>query len=151
MCDIIIPGLPTVLTGHIVPSLTIASLIGIWPLCKAGCKTLFDNKKCKVFYKGNIILTWDKDPSTNLWMLPISTKRVWTTPSLDTVSPHSTHMMLSHHVEHVGVPIYYAIALEQPSPCMMRGNFMMSPLLPQPGPCTGCAPHLQPLEPAILL
>ncbi len=29
MCDIIIPGLPMKLTGHIVPSLKIASLIGI--------------------------------------------------------------------------------------------------------------------------
>jgi hypothetical protein len=28
ICDINIPGLPTVLTGHIVPSLTITSLIG---------------------------------------------------------------------------------------------------------------------------
>ena len=29
ICDISIPGLPTVLTGHIVPGITIASLIGI--------------------------------------------------------------------------------------------------------------------------
>ncbi len=43
--DIEIPGLPTVLMGHIVPSLTIASLIGIRPLCKAGCKVVFDDKK----------------------------------------------------------------------------------------------------------
>ncbi len=35
VCDINIPGLPTILTGHIVPSLTITSLIGIRPLCKA--------------------------------------------------------------------------------------------------------------------
>jgi hypothetical protein len=44
VCDIRIPGLPTVLTGHIVPSLRIASLIGIRPLCKVGCKLIFDNK-----------------------------------------------------------------------------------------------------------
>jgi hypothetical protein len=36
VCDIIIPGLSTVLMGHIVPSLLIASLIEIRPLCKAG-------------------------------------------------------------------------------------------------------------------
>ncbi len=34
VCDIQIPGLLTVLTGHFVPSLGIASLIGIRPLCK---------------------------------------------------------------------------------------------------------------------
>ena len=44
MCDSNIPDLPTVLMGHIVPSLTIASLIGIRPLCKAGCTVTFDNK-----------------------------------------------------------------------------------------------------------
>jgi hypothetical protein len=37
MCDIIIPGLPTVLTGHIVQGLTMTSLVGIRILCNAGC------------------------------------------------------------------------------------------------------------------
>jgi hypothetical protein len=32
VCDINIPGLPIVLTGHIVPSLSIVSFIGIHPL-----------------------------------------------------------------------------------------------------------------------
>ncbi len=44
VCDIQIPGLPTMLLGHIVPSLSIASLIGIWPLCQVGCKVIFDDK-----------------------------------------------------------------------------------------------------------
>jgi hypothetical protein len=68
---------------------------------------------------------------------------------LDTVSPHSAHMMLSHHVEHARAPIYHAIALEQPSPCIMWGNFMMAPPSPQPGTCIVCTLHIQPLEPAI--
>ncbi len=138
-----------VIMGHIVPSLSIASLIGIWPLCKAGCKVLLDDKNFKVFYNGNIISTGYKDPSTDLWMLPIPTKKVWNTPSLDTVSLHSAHMMLSHHVEHTRAPIYHAMAPEQPSRWVMRGNFMMALPLPQPGPCIGCAPHLQPLELAV--
>jgi hypothetical protein len=74
LCNIQIPGLPMVLTGHIVPSLTIASLIGIKPLCKAGCKVIFDNKKCEVMFKGVVILRGFKDPSTDLWTLPIPTK-----------------------------------------------------------------------------
>ena len=48
VCDINIPGLPTMLTGHIVPSLKVASLIGIRPLCKAGCKVVLNNEKCEV-------------------------------------------------------------------------------------------------------
>ena len=55
VCDINIPGLPTVLTGHIVPLLTIASLIGIRPLCKAGCTVTFDNEKCDVKHNGRTI------------------------------------------------------------------------------------------------
>ncbi len=50
VCDINIPGLPTMLTGHIVPSLKVVSLIGIRPLCKAGCKVVFDNEKCEVIF-----------------------------------------------------------------------------------------------------
>jgi hypothetical protein len=72
VCDIAIPGLPIILTGHIVPDLVLASLIGICPLCKASCCVIFDNHKCEVEYKGNVILRGDKDPSTHLWMLPIT-------------------------------------------------------------------------------
>ncbi len=50
------PG-PTNGLNRIVPSLTIVSHIGIRTLCKAGCKVLFDNKKCEVmvmlFYWGS--------------------------------------------------------------------------------------------------
>ena len=79
-CDIVIPGLPGVLTGHIVPHLSIASLIGIRPLCNAGCTVTFDNLKCDVEYNGKIILRGLKDPSTDLWTLPILKQRVRTTP-----------------------------------------------------------------------
>ena len=56
-CDINIPGLPVTLTGHIIPDLKTALLIGICPLCKVGCKVIFDNEKCDVVYKRRVILT----------------------------------------------------------------------------------------------
>ena len=43
-CDITIPGLPTVLVGHVIPKLSITSLIGIRVLCDAGCKVVFTKK-----------------------------------------------------------------------------------------------------------
>jgi hypothetical protein len=67
MCDIVIPGLPTTLIGHIVPELSIASLFGIQVLVEAGCMIKFDNKKCVVQYNGKIILIGMKDPTTDLW------------------------------------------------------------------------------------
>jgi hypothetical protein len=80
VCDINIPGLPTTLTGHIIPLLTITSLIGIRPLCKAGCKVTFENTKCNVIFKGKVILQGFKDSSTDLWMFPIPNGMVGTTP-----------------------------------------------------------------------
>ena len=82
ICDINIPGLPTTLTGHIVPHLAIASLFGIRVLCKAGCKVVFDDDTCDVYYDSKLILRGYKDPSTDLWTLPIvpTHAKVWTTP-----------------------------------------------------------------------
>ena len=71
-CDITIPGLPTVLTGHIVPSLTVASLIGIRVLCEAGCTVTFTASHCDVIYEGKVIARGYKDPSTDLWTLPLN-------------------------------------------------------------------------------
>ena len=71
VCDITIPGLPLILTGHVVPHLAIASLIGIRPLCDAGCTVTFDKEKCNVVYEGNVILRGFKDIATGLWTLPI--------------------------------------------------------------------------------
>ena len=74
-CDITIPGLPMILVGHVVPKLSIASLIGIRVLCDAGCEVVFTKTNCDVWYKGKIILRGKKDPSTGLWTLPIGPKQ----------------------------------------------------------------------------
>jgi hypothetical protein len=71
VCDIHIPGLPVILTGHIVPALNVASLIGIRPLCKVGCIVTFDDTKCDVIYNDKVILRGYKNKSTNLWTLLI--------------------------------------------------------------------------------
>ncbi len=108
VCNIHIPGLPTVLIGHIVPLLTTVSLISICPLCKAGCEVVFDNDKCKVLYNNNFILTGYKDPRTDLWTLPIHTK-VCTAPR-PTVRPrpgpcvgHAPHLQIVASDAHTGI------------------------------------------------
>jgi hypothetical protein len=116
ICDIKIPGLPMVLTGHIVPGITIASLIGIRILCKAGCKVIFDNEKCKVFYENNIILRGYKDPTTNLWTLPINNEEIAkTTPELVMLRPQSAHMMLSHQLPIQPQPGSCCLGLQYPA------------------------------------
>jgi hypothetical protein len=100
VCNIQIVGLPTILKGHIVPLLNVASLIGIRPLCKAGCIVTFDDMKCDVTYNGTVILRGFKDPSTVLWMLPIPNK-VSNTPveALPRTGPCLTRA--THHVTEI--------------------------------------------------
>ncbi len=137
VCDINIPGLPTVLTGHVVPGITMASLIGIRILCKAGCKVVFDDEKCKVFYKNNIILRGYKDPTTDLWTLPIFNDEVGkTTPESILVRPQRAHMMLSHHVKHAEAPIKHAMVSEQPSLWVCK-SCDTKKIQIRPGPCLG--------------
>ncbi len=81
VCNITIPGLPTTLTGHIILALKTALLIGIHPLCKVGCKVVFDDVECDDVYKGRVILRRYKDPSTDLWTLSITIEGMRTTPS----------------------------------------------------------------------
>jgi hypothetical protein len=66
MFDIKIDSLPFVLTCHIIPDLSIASLFGIQVLTEAGCEVTFNNKFCTVQYNDTIILQGKKDVSTDL-------------------------------------------------------------------------------------
>jgi hypothetical protein len=65
-CDVNIVGLPTILTGHIIPELSITSLFGIQVLTEAGCKVCFNKFKCTIWYNNKIILEGDKDKTTDL-------------------------------------------------------------------------------------
>ena len=76
ICDYEIPGLPTHLKAHIVLESIVASLIGIHILCKAGCAVIFTDKACYVIYGGKVIVRGYKDPSTDLWILPITPDKV---------------------------------------------------------------------------
>jgi hypothetical protein len=69
MCDIHIEGLPFVLTGHIIPTLSIALLFGIQALTEVECIISFDKHKCVVRHNGNIIFSGGKNPATDLWTL----------------------------------------------------------------------------------
>jgi len=70
-------------------------------LCKAGCTVTFDNMKCEVMFNGNVILCGVKDPSTDLWTLPIPSKRVGTTPGDTLLSrPGPCESRAPHQSEH---------------------------------------------------
>ncbi len=73
MCDIYIDSLPFPLMGHIIPELIIASLFGISVLTKVRCKVTSSKCMVVITYNGKVILTGGKDPTTNLWTLPMGT------------------------------------------------------------------------------
>jgi hypothetical protein len=75
MCNIHIKGLPFLLTGHIIPDLSIASLFGICILTEVGCEVTFTKTTCVVKYNRNVILTGNKDQTKDLWSLPLGTLR----------------------------------------------------------------------------
>jgi hypothetical protein len=108
-----------VLEGHIVPNITMEPLIGIQILCKMGCIVVFTDTVCYVSFKSNVILTGYKDPSTDLWVLPITPdainqEKLWTSQGHDSVSPRANKILLCHHVEHAVVPAWAtALAQEQ--------------------------------------
>jgi hypothetical protein len=59
-----------------------------------GCTVLFTDTACYVRYQGNVILTGYKDPSTDLWVLPITPdaikqEKLRTTQGHDLVSAQS--------------------------------------------------------------
>ncbi len=144
VCDINIPGLPMALMGHIVPSLTIWSLIWIRPLYKAGCKVIFDNENCNVVCKGKDILTGFKSCLLIYGHSPFQREGCGLR-KCDYCKPPKCNMMLSHHLGHSDAPTTAMVPGEL-SPCMIQGTFKMVWPLPQPSPCIGCAPHPQQME-----
>ena len=56
-----IPWLPYEMTAaHIVPGLPHSSFILTKKFCKAGCRVVFDNMKCRVYYNGEMVLSGSK-------------------------------------------------------------------------------------------
>ena len=53
--------------AHIVPGLSHSSLISTKVFCDAGCKLFFDEFECKMYYKGELILTGGRDKKTGMW------------------------------------------------------------------------------------
>jgi hypothetical protein len=100
-CDVVVPGIPQPLTGHVIPDLAMASLFGIRPLCNAGCIVIFHKDRVEVQYNGKVILIGPRNLSTDLWTLPIAqTKRPSRaiTPSDAHESMHSAIAAFTHSV-----------------------------------------------------
>ena len=52
--------------AHIVPGLAHSSLISTKIFCEAGCKVVFDETECRVYYKDKLVLTGGRDKKTEM-------------------------------------------------------------------------------------
>ncbi len=104
-CDIHIGGLPIVLTGHIIPDLSIALLFGIQVLTEAGCKVTFTQQECIVHYNDRIILQGEKDPTTDLWTLPLGSQGM-TSQHAQCILPLAASIVVNAHA-HPAVQIAF--------------------------------------------
>jgi hypothetical protein len=82
-----------------------ASLFGIRVLCNVGCTVTFDTEKCVVKYIKKVILRGYKDPSTDLWTLPLTPEQVWTTPGTPARVPHVEMQAASSRKACVSLPV----------------------------------------------
>ena len=95
------------LTGHIVPSLTVASLIGIRVLCEGGCTVTFTKSHCDVVYKGKVIARGYKDPSTDLWTLPINSNSTVIDKQVEDTAAGNV-IAFTHSINHHANQVKYA-------------------------------------------
>ena len=72
-CEIDVPWLPKESRRvHIVPGMAHTSLVLIKLLTDAGCTVVYNKHECQVYYRKKIVWTGGKEPTTGLWVLPIS-------------------------------------------------------------------------------
>jgi hypothetical protein len=65
----------------------------------------FDNEKCEVIYNEDVILRGFKDPSTDLWTLPIKTSKMWADNTVLTIDQCEPRTGTKGDEVHPGVDI----------------------------------------------
>jgi hypothetical protein len=109
MCDIYIQELRMVLTGHIIPNSSIVSLFGTPVLMDMGCTVTFDKERCTLRYNGSIILSGKKDPSTDLWTLPLGSNQGKTSHHVDDVIPLAAPVYANTHATYLTKPTAFVL------------------------------------------
>ena len=57
---------------RIVPGVAHLSLISTKKCCEAGCKVVFDEEECRVYYKDELVLGGGRDKQTEMGQLPVN-------------------------------------------------------------------------------
>ena len=101
-CDIDVPALPRgARRAHIVPGLAHSSLISLRVLCAEGCKVEMNEKYCYIKYNGKVIWVGIKEPSTDLWVLPLQANGKPPTTSKEYITQQDDNSNLVHTANNV--------------------------------------------------
>jgi hypothetical protein len=105
-CTLDLPTLPTgSKQAHILPGLASHSLLSIAKFCDQGCIVQFARDGCRILQNGVVLLEGPRDPTTNLWLLPLQPQpqalpiSIKATPHLGFAAHHtSTKPELIHYL-----------------------------------------------------
>ena len=124
-CNLDIPWLPSKMTeAHIVPGLTHSSLISTRKFCDAGCKVVFDEDECRVYYKRKLVLSGRRDRKSGLWKLPINPTANTSSPTLDPLDlQHSIPLRRLHSANNL-----YTLPYKQQQLKYMHQAFFNPPI-----------------------
>ncbi len=90
-CTLDLPKLPaTARNAHIIPGLASHSLLSIVTMCNAGCTITFTKIGCSIVYHGRTVICGHKCTRTGLWMIPLHSTLLHSTPLC------TSHKLLSH-------------------------------------------------------
>ena len=108
-CNLDIPWLPaTVTAAHIVPGLSHSSLIATRRFCDAGYTVAYDANKCTVAKGGITVLVGHRDPTTQLWHLPINPQTPHPASPTPTLLPPPEHQVNNvHTIPHIQNRVKY--------------------------------------------
>jgi hypothetical protein len=93
ICRLNVPWLPDeACDTHIVPGLAHTSLISMKILCDTGCKVIYDENTCSVYFNHKMMWIGQREPSTGLWVLPLDP----TNAPEDPANHHPTDTATNH-------------------------------------------------------
>ena len=97
-CELDIPTLrSSARQAHIVPGLAHTSLLSTAKFCDAGYTVTFDATSCQVRDGPTVVLQGQRDPSTTLWSLPLSTTTHFVSPKPTIIKHSPVRMQCPHH------------------------------------------------------
>jgi hypothetical protein len=93
-CTLNLPNLPAgSKQAHILPGLASHSLLSIAKFCDHGCIVQFSRDRCRILKHNNVLLEGPRDPTTNLWLLPLRLQP----QALPSPSPSAPHLGFAAH------------------------------------------------------